>query len=187
MPFTLKNDGEEIQGMTRNVSLLGISAYSQTGIDQVQEVECHLQIPETSREIIANGTVTRCHPLQEPHPDGPFEVGVFFKSFEPKGELNLVEYLKAVSDKEQAEITVAYRELKKKLAARKRRKKTELLRKKKRRAERLRKRRLRLAAIARRKKSGGKKRGRKPKKKTASASKKSTSPKKRANKASSRS
>lgn len=145
VPFVVKSSTEQIRGTTRNISLLGISAYADHPLPAVQPVQCYLELPRISRPIIANGTVIRCESLSEPHPDGPYELGIFFKGFQKPGETTLARFLHQIERQEQAEIKVGYLALKKRLAQRRRRKQMEELRRRRRRQERLRRRRLRLA------------------------------------------
>lgn len=145
VPFVLQSNGPEVPGMTRNVSLLGISAYSNMPISGVQPVQCLLNLPDRSKPLVAYGTVIRCEPLREPHPDGTHEVGVFFKEFEASGENELLTFLRGVLQEEQSAIRAGYKALKERLAARRRRKRLEDGRKQRRRLERLRRKRLRLA------------------------------------------
>ncbi|MBI3322817.1 MAG: PilZ domain-containing protein [Candidatus Omnitrophica bacterium] len=166
VPFTLKSNGAEVHGKTRNISLLGISAYSDSSVSQVQPVQCLLDLPQRSQPLIANGTVIRCEPLSQAHPDGGYEIGVFFKEFEGQGETDLTRFLEGVLDEERSAIRAGYRALKQRLAARKRRKKAEALRKRKRMLKRRRrKRQLERQKLLR--KSGKVRRGRPPSKKRA--------------------
>ena len=145
VPFTLKGANQPVRGATRNISLLGISAYAESSLPQVQPVQCLLDLPSKPEPLSVDGTVIRCTPSQTPHPDGPYEIGVFFKDFQGTAESELMTFLIQVADQEQEAIRDGYKELKQRMAARKRKKRTEELRKQKRRKERLRKRRLRLA------------------------------------------
>jgi hypothetical protein len=145
VPFTLKGTEQPVRGTTRNISLLGISAYAESSLPQVHPVQCLLDIPSKPEPLAVNGTVIRCSPSQSPHPDGPYEIGVFFKDFQGGGENELMRFLTQVADQEQEAIKDGYRELKQRMATRKRKKRSEALRKLKRKKERLRKRRLRLA------------------------------------------
>lgn len=166
VPFTLKNDGQEIQGITRNISLLGISAYSSSSITQVQPVRCLLAVPHRPQPLVAHGTVIRCEPLAQPLPDGTHEIGVFFKEFEGTDEAELSKFLYQLLEEERSAIRAGYRALKQRLAARHRRKRLEAKLKRKRKAARLRRKKLRLARL---KRSVGKKpRGRPRKRSTAS-------------------
>lgn len=150
LPFTLRSDGQEVlQGMTRNISLLGISAYSFSSTAQLQAVDCVFNLPKHSQPLVAHGTVIRCEPTTPAHPDGTQEVGVFFKEFNGNGEAALSKFLRQILEEERSAIQAGYRALKQRVAARHRRKQLELERKKKRRRERLRKRRLRLARMKR--------------------------------------
>jgi len=150
VPFVLKGAAEESHGITRNISLLGISAYADSPISQVQPVQCVLNVPEIKHPLLVQGTVIRCEALPEAHPDGPYEVGVFFKEFPGTTETELTQFLNRIAQEEYSAIQAGYKVLKQRIAARKRRKRTEELQKKKRKAERLRKRRLRLAKERRR-------------------------------------
>lgn len=132
VPFTLKADGQEVRGTTRNVSLLGISAYANSSISQVQQVQCLLDLPQRSHPLLAHGTVIRCEPVGQPHPDGTYEIGVFFKEFPGRGELDLTHFLEHVQEDEHSAIQAGYRALKQRLAARKRRKRLAALRKRRR-------------------------------------------------------
>ena len=164
VPFTLRIDGQEVQGTTRNISLLGISAYSNSSVSQIQPVECLLDLPPHSRPLIANGTVIRCEPLEQSHPDGTHEIGVFFKEFQGQGEADLTRFLEGVLDDERSAIQAGYRALKQRLAARKRRKRLAALRKRRRMLKRQRRKRM-LERQKRLRKSGKIKRGRPPSKK----------------------
>lgn len=151
IPFALKGNGQEVRGLTRNISLLGISAYSNSPVSGVVEpVQCLLNLPETSGPLVAHGTVIRCESLLEPHPDGTYELGVFFKEFEGEGEADLSRFLNRLMREEQNAIQAGYRQLKRRLAARRQRKRLEARRKKKRRLLRLKKRRQRLAKAKKR-------------------------------------
>lgn len=143
VPFTLKSNGQEIRGMTRNVSLLGISAYSDSPISQVQPVQCLLSIPTQQQPLVAHGTVIRCEPMSQPHPDGSHEIGVFFKQFETGAEVTLERFLESLLKAERSAIQAGYRALKQRAAERQKRKKQEA-------AEKSRRRRLRLARRKRR-------------------------------------
>ena len=145
LPFVLKNDGQEVRGTTRNVSLLGISAYTDAPLSQVQPVQCLLELPKRSRPLVANGTVLRCEPLAEPHPDGPYEMGVFFKEFPGGGEPILSRFLDRLEREDEEAIKAGYRILQQRIADRRRKRHLEVQRKRRRRLARLRRRRLRLA------------------------------------------
>ena len=145
VPFVLKNNGPEVRGTTRNISLLGISAYSDSSVSQVQPVQCVMSLPDSQKPLIANGTVIRCEPLDQPNPDGSHEVGVFFKQFEGTGEGDLLRFLDRVLQQEQNAIQAGYRALKQRIAERKKRKRTEALEKRKRKLRRLRRRQAKLA------------------------------------------
>ena len=164
VPFTLRIDGQEVRGTTRNVSLLGISAYSNSSVSQIQQVQCLLNLPQRPQPLIANGTVIRCAPLEQAHPDGTHEIGVFFKEFQGQGESELTRFLEQVQDDEHSAIQAGYRALKQRLAARKRRKRLAARRKHRRMLKRLRRRRLR-ERQERLRKSKKVRRGRPPSKK----------------------
>lgn len=137
VPFLLRTDDvERTAGFTRNISLLGISGYARCPIAQLQAVQCLLEIPEAKRPLRAEGTVIRCELLPNAHPDGPYEVGVFFKSFPGRSEQTLSRFLERVAAEEQSAIRTGYQALKRRLAARKRRKRLEALRKKRRKGRR---------------------------------------------------
>ncbi len=150
LPFTLKSNGDEVRGTTRNISLLGISAYTNRPLPQVQPVQCLLELPEKPQPLVVHGTVIRCETLPEPHPDGSYEMGVFFKEFPETEESALERFLDQVAQKERQAIQEGFRALQQRLAARKRRKRQELLAKRKRRLARLRKRRKKKPAVRRR-------------------------------------
>ena len=164
VPFTLKTDGQEVRGTTRNVSLLGISAYSNSSVSQIQQVQCLLDLPQRPQPLIANGTVIRCEPLGQPHPDGTYEIGVFFREFPGHGESDLTRFLEQVQDDERSAIQAGYRALKQRLAARKRRKRLAALRKRRRMLKRQRRKRM-LEREARLRKMHKVRRGRPPLKK----------------------
>ncbi len=150
LPFVLRDNGQEIRGFTRNISLLGVSAYGDSSVSQVQSVQCLLNIPEKANPLVANGTVIRCEQLSQPHPDGAYEIGVFFKEFQGKDEAELSGFLTHLQEEERSAIQAGYRALKQRLAAKRRRRRLELLRRRKRRQLRLRRRR---EALRRKKKS----------------------------------
>jgi len=156
VPFVLKGADSQVRGTTRNISLLGISAYAESPLNQVQPVQCLLRIPSKAEPLAVQGTVIRCQPLEAPHADGPYEIGVFFKEFQGDAETELIKFLNQVVTEEQNAIKEGYRELKQRLTARRRRKRTEAARKPRRKKERLRKRRLRLAREKRRAQKRGK-------------------------------
>ncbi len=161
VPFILKGAGQEVRGTTRNISLLGISAYSESSVSQVQPVQCVMNLSGMSKPLVANGTVIRCEPLSHPGEEGSHEIGVFFKEFEGTGETDLVRFLRDVLQREQSAIQAGYRALKQRVAARKKRKQLEALEKRQRKLKRLRRRRQALAKkkkrSPRKKRSGTKK------------------------------
>jgi len=143
--FLLKSNGQEVRGTTRNISLLGISALSDSPVSQVQPVQCLLDLPDSERPLVAHGTVIRCEPLSQKLPEGSQEIGVFFKEFEGTGETDLTRFLTHVLQEERSAIQAGYRALKQRVAARKRKKRLEALEKRKRKLKRLRRRKARLA------------------------------------------
>ena len=145
VPFLLKSNGQETRGTTRNISLLGISAFSDSPLSQVQPVQCLLDLPDSQHPLVANGTVIRCEPLSQKLPEGSHEIGVFFKEFEGTGETDLTRFLSRVLQDEQSAIQAGYRALKQRMAARKKKKRMEALEKRKRKLKRLRRRQARLA------------------------------------------
>lgn len=145
LSFILKSNGQEVRGITRNVSLLGFAAHTDGSMSQAQPVECLLAIPRRREPLLIRGTITRCEALAQPHPDGPYETGVFFKEFEEKGETLLVKYLERSAQHEEAAIKAGYRAFRQKIRARRRRKRLEELRKRARRTARLQRKRRRLA------------------------------------------
>lgn len=145
VPFVLITNGQEVHGITRNISLLGISAYSEAPVAHVQPVQCHLALPQSHSPIIAQGTVIRCAPLVQPHPDGSYEIGVFFKGFQATGEAVLTKFLDRKAREERVALKAGFQALKQKLVQRRRRKQREALQKRRRRAQRLQRKRLRLA------------------------------------------
>ncbi|MBI3615975.1 MAG: PilZ domain-containing protein [Candidatus Omnitrophica bacterium] len=145
LPLLLKGASQEVEGTTRNVSLLGVSAYAKGPLPQAEPVQCILELPSESKPIIATGTIIHCEALTQPLPEGSHEVGVFFKEFQEPGESTLAKFLEQISHKEESALKAGYQALKQKLAARKRRKQLEALRKRRRRLARLRRRRQRLA------------------------------------------
>ena len=144
LPLTLKNNGQEIHGVTRNISLLGVSAFSFSPSSQFQPVQCLLHLPHQVQPLIVHGTVIRSEPLSAPHPDGTHETGIFFKGFERGGEETLSKFLHQILDEEHAAIQAGYQSLKQRAAARLRRKQQEVKRKNKRRKERFQRKQLRL-------------------------------------------
>ncbi len=144
VPFLLKSNGQEVRGTTRNISLLGISALSESSVSQVQPVQCLLDLPNVPQPLIAHGTVIRCEPVSRKLPEGSHEIGVFFKEFEGTGETDLTRFLTQVLQDEQSAIQAGYRALKQRVADRKKRKRMEALEKRKRKLKRLRRRKARL-------------------------------------------
>lgn len=144
VPFVLKGDGQEVRGTTRNISLLGISAYSESPVSQVQPVQCLLTLPDFQQPLVAHGTVIRCEPLPQSIPEGSHEIGVFFKEFQGTGETDLSRFLSHVLQEEQSAIQAGYRALKQRVAARKKRKKREALEKRRRKLKRLKRRKAQL-------------------------------------------
>lgn len=157
--------------MSRNVSLLGISTYADGPLPAAQTVQCLLELPDHPKPVVANGTIIHCDSLAQPHPDGSYEIGVFFKEFEERGESTLARYLELISNKEETALKAGYHALKQKIAARKRRQKAVLLKKRKRRQARLQRKRRRLARA--KLKETGKKGARRGRKRTSRAKKRS--------------
>ena len=151
LPFLLKGAEKEVEGITRNVSLLGVSSYTKGPLPQGQPVQCILELPSESKPVIANGTIIHCETLAISLAEGSHEIGIFFKQFESTGESTLARFLEQISKKEETALRAGYQVLKKKLATRKRRKRLEALRKRRRRSARLRRKRQRLAQEKRRK------------------------------------
>lgn len=151
LPFVLKNNGQEVSGITRNISLLGISAFTQTQFSQVEPVQCLLNIPKRTHPLIARGTIIRCEPLSQPNPDGSYEIGVFFKDFDGRDESELSGFLRQLQEQEQTAVQAGYRALKQRLEARRKRKQAEIQERRKRKLLRLRRRRKKLAQKTRRK------------------------------------
>ena len=145
LPFLLKGAEKEVEGITRNVSLLGVSSYTKGPLPQGQPVQCILELPSESEPVTANGTIIHCEAMTHPSAEGTHEVGIFFKEFEDAGESTLACCLEQISKKEESALRVGYQVLKQKVAARKRRKRLEALRKRRRRLARLRRKRQRLA------------------------------------------
>jgi len=137
LPFILKSNNQETHGTTRNISLLGISAYTSSPIAVSQPVHCFLKLPQAPQPIVAGGTVIYCEPLPEAHPEGSHETGVFFKEFQDKGESTLAGFLERVRQDEQKAIKAGYRVFQKRLADRRRRKRLKALQKSRRKRARL--------------------------------------------------
>lgn len=140
--FVLKSGEKEVRGITRNVSLLGISAYSDSPIDAALPVQCTLNLSESYGPLVVHGTIIRCEPLSQPIPDGNCEVGVFFKDFQGRGETILDEYLQKVGHQEEDAIKAGYLLLKQRQIARRKKKRIETIKKKRRQQARLRKKKL---------------------------------------------
>ncbi len=142
----VRNNGTEITGTTRNVSLLGVSALTNGPVLRGQPVQCKLELPGAEAfPLSVNGTVIRCEPAPAGETEGSHTVGVFFQEFEGRGESTLSKFLREVVQQERQIIKTGYKELKKRLEDRTRRKQLEELEKKRRRLARLRRRKLRLA------------------------------------------
>ncbi len=145
LPFLLKGADKDVEGITRNVSLLGVSSYTKGPLPQGQPAQCILELPSESQPVVANGTIIHCEPLAQPLAGSSHEIGIFFKEFESAGESTLARFLEQISRKEESALRAGYQVLKQKLAARKRRKRLEAARKRRRRLARLRRKRQRLA------------------------------------------
>ena len=167
LPFTLQSNGQEIEGTTVNISLLGISGYTSGPLTREQSVTCLLRLPEQQQPLVVHGTVIRCEQLPEPHPDGSCQTGVFFKQFpEPSAEAVLTRFLNRKAQEQQEALKAGYKALRQKLAERRRRKRTEAALKRRMRLKRLLRRRRRLAEL-KRKKLHPRRRGRPPKRRSA--------------------
>ena len=142
IPFVLKGGDKEIRGQTRNVSLLGISGYATGPMDAVLPVQCVLNLSEGYGSMTVNGTVIRCEPLSQPTTDGNYEVGVFFKEFQERGETTLEEFLLKVGHQEEDAIKQGYLLLKQRQLARRKKKRVEALKKRRRQQARIRKKKL---------------------------------------------
>jgi len=137
LPFILKSNDKEIQGTTRNISMLGISAYTHSPLGVSQLVHCFLKLPQASQPVVAGVTVVYCEPLPEAHPDGSYETGLFFKEFQDKGESTLAGFLEQVRRNEQKAIQAGYVVFQKRLADRRKRKRLKTLEKSRRKRARL--------------------------------------------------
>ncbi len=142
VPFSLKNSSQEVAGTTRNISILGISAFTNAPIDMTQPVQCILKLPAGDHPVTVSGTIIRCEQLPESQPEGSYEIGVFFKEFQDRGDVALQRFLQQVGSEEEQAIKAGYIVLKQRLAARRRRKRLETLRKRRRQLARMRRKRL---------------------------------------------
>ena len=145
LPLLIKGPHQEIEGVSRNVSLLGVLAYAKGPFSQGDPVQCVVELPSESKPAVANGTIIHCETLASPVPEGSHEVGIFFKEFQERGESTLAKFLEQIAHKEESALKAGFQALKQKLTARKRRKQLEALQKRRRKQKRLRRRRQRLA------------------------------------------
>ncbi len=154
LPFILKSNDQEIHGTTRNISMLGISAYTRSPLEVSQPVHCFMKLPQAPQPLVAGGTVIYCEPLPEAHPEGSYETGLFFKEFQDKGESTLASFLEQVRQNEQKAIQAGYVVFQKRLADRRKRKRLKALEKNRRkRARLLRKKKLLKKKLSKRKRA----------------------------------
>lgn len=150
LPIRIHTEGLEIQGQTRNVSLLGASTITERPATQGASATAELELPGVAGPPVRmEGTIVRSVPLNLPG-DPRYEVGVFAMKFVDRDEARLSHYLEQLQMAEYAAVRAGYKALREKIRQRAARKRALLLAKRKRRALRLAKRRRRAAAAARR-------------------------------------
>lgn len=152
LPVRIHTDGMEIQGQTRNVSLLGVSAIAERPAVQGTAATAELDLPGTSGPPIriSEGSIVRSIPLNLPG-EPQYEVGVFALKYHGQDEARLSQYLEQLQMAEYAAVRAGYKALREKIRLREQRKRALLLAKRRRRKLRLAKRRRRALAAARRK------------------------------------
>lgn len=155
LPIRVKSSSSEIQGQTRNVSLLGASAIATQTMPQGTPVTAEIDLPSNVPPIVMEGTIVRCIPLNLPGAS-QYEVGVFAARFLNQDEERLSQYLEQLQMAEYAAIRAGYKALREKIKARQAKKRAILLARKRRKAKRL-------ARLKKRKKELAKKKLRKRK------------------------
>lgn len=150
LPIRIKTDGLELQGQTRNVSLLGANTITERSATQGAPATAEIDLPGVAGPPVRmEGTIVRSIPLNLPG-DPRYEVGVFALRFLDRDETRLSHYLEQLQMAEYAAVRAGYKALREKIRQREARKRALLLAKRKRRALRLAKRRRREAAKAKR-------------------------------------
>lgn len=151
LPIRIYTEGAEIQGQTRNVSLLGASTIMDRPATEGASATAELELPGVAGPPVRmEGTIVRSNPLNLPG-DTRYEVGVFALKFHGQDETRLSQYLEQLQMAEYAAVRAGYKALREKIRLREARKRALLLAKRHRRALRLAKRRRRALAAARRK------------------------------------
>lgn len=154
LPVRIHTNQGEIQGETRNVSLLGVSAIATTAAPQGAAATAEIDLPRGGPPIRMEGTIIRSIPLNLPG-DTRHEVGFFALSYQNRDEKRLSAYLKHLQLVEFAAIKAGYKAMQAKIRAREAKKRALLLARRRRLARRLARRRraklrrLKLAAARR--------------------------------------
>ena len=150
LPLRVRSASGEIQGETRNVSLLGVSAIMSRPLAPSTEVTAEIDLPGGGVPIRMEGAIVRSTPLNLPG-ETRYEVGVFAVKFHDQDDARLSQYLDQLQMAEYAVIRAGYKAMQLKIRQRKARKRALLLAKRRRLAKRLARRRHRAKTEALRK------------------------------------
>ncbi len=148
LPIRIRTNGLELQGQTRNVSLLGASAITDQPATTGATATAELDLPG-GPPIRMEGSIVRSVPINLPGVS-QYEVGVFAMKFVDEDETRLSQYLEELQITEYAAVRAGYKALQDKIRKRQAKKRALALAKRRRRAKRLAKRRAKKAAARRR-------------------------------------
>jgi len=135
LPIRIHTPSGEIQGQTRNISLLGVSAVTSQPAVPNTDIQAELDIPSGGPPIRVEGTVIRSTPLDLPG-DSRYEVGLFAMRFPGDDAARLISYLEQLQTEEAAVIKAGYKSMRLKIRQRLARKRALLLARRRRAARR---------------------------------------------------
>jgi len=149
LPIRIRTNDGELQGQTRNVSLLGASAVTERPASQAASATAEIDLPSGGPPIRIEGTIVRSIPLNLPG-ETKYEVGVFALKYQDRDETRLSQYLDQLQMAEYAAVRAGYKALQAKIRRRQARKRALLLARRRRQARRRARQRRRAAAARRR-------------------------------------
>ncbi len=117
LPIRIHTGGTELQGQTRNVSLLGASAITDQPATTGTPATAELDLPGGGPPIRMEGTIVRSISINLPG-ISQYEVGVFAMRFQDQDESRLSRYLEELQITEYATIRAGYKALREKIRRR---------------------------------------------------------------------
>lgn len=152
LPVRIRTSDGEVQGQTRNVSLLGASTVTTAPAPEGAPATAEIDLPTGGPPVKMDGSIIRSIPLNLPG-SSQYEVGVFAVKFQDRDEKRLSRYLEQLQLAEYAAIKAGYKALRAKIRAREARKRAQMLARRRRRARRRARQRRRALAAARRRRA----------------------------------